>query len=253
MTISEAAQNACDKLQFTDATTIAIAKKFAVRRYNMLWDACLWNDTLGVVSVAVNDGDEVIVVGGDVEAAYNSDGNAHKLDLVVAVRFTVSGDIDGTDIPAADWQSFFQLDPNTWNNVASRKSTPTNFVNLPRQFDTALYGQSGVPKIKLVPTPDAAGTLFILGKQQSPTRQNGETAAIAADYPFTIRGCENAIMAYVEGDLLEYSRQYGKAQAKFAEASAHVGVMKDMERGQQQQISRIIPDSDGAYDFHDII
>jgi hypothetical protein len=60
-------------------------------------------------------------------------------------------------------------------------------------------------------------------------------------------------MAYTEGDLLEYSRQYGKAQAKFQEGAAQVAIMKDMERGQQQQISRIIPDSLYDYTFQDIL
>jgi hypothetical protein len=60
-------------------------------------------------------------------------------------------------------------------------------------------------------------------------------------------------MAYTEGDLLEYSRQYGKAQSKFQEGAAQVSIMKDMERGQQQQISRIIPDSLYDYTFQDIL
>ena len=126
-------------------------------------------------------------------------------------------------------------------------------MNLPRQIDTSLYGQSGVPKIKLVPTPDQAGTLFILGKQQSRVRQLGEDAAITEDASFSIRGIDNALLAFTEGDLLEYSRQYAKAQVKFQEAAAHVSVMKDMERNQQQQISRIIPEWDGQYSINDII
>jgi hypothetical protein len=47
---SEAAQAACDKLSFTDSATIALAKKFCIRRYSMIWDSCLWNDTLGIIS-----------------------------------------------------------------------------------------------------------------------------------------------------------------------------------------------------------
>ena len=47
---SEVAQAACDKLSFTDANTLALAKKFCIRRYSMIWDSCLWNDTLGVIS-----------------------------------------------------------------------------------------------------------------------------------------------------------------------------------------------------------
>lgn len=256
MTITEIAQACCDKLSFTDSATLALAKKFVVRRYSMLWDGALWNDTLGVVSIPVSAGQEVINIDAYVTSSYASyDGDDMYLDVPVAVRFTASGDVDGIEIPAAEWQSFFQLDPNVWNNVDSRKSTPNNFVNLSRLLwdGSSSYGASGIPRIKLVPTPDQAGTLFILGKKQSCVRQFGEITAIANDRPIELRGADNALMAFVEGDLLEYSRQYAKAQAKYTEGAAHVSTMKDMERGQQQQISRIIPDSDYSYDFNDIV
>ena len=250
---SEVAQAACDKLSFTDANTLALAKKFCVRRYSMIWDSCLWNDTLGVISTSVTDGQEIVVLSDYVTASYAS-GTGYNtfLDFPVATRFTIDGDTDGIEVPAAEWVSFFQLDPNTWNNVDSRKSTPGNFVNWARLIGGA-YGQAGVSRIKLVPTPNANGTLFILGKKQSQMRQFGEEQTIINDTNFELRGVENALMAYTEGDLLEYSRQYGKAQAKFQEGAAQVSIMKDMERGQQQQISRIIPDSLYDYTFQDIL
>jgi hypothetical protein len=253
MTISQVAQAACDKLSFTDAATLALAKKFCARRYALVWDACLWNDTLAVLSQAVTAQSELVTLGDPVSSTYSSTPASCLLDFPVAVRFTVDGDTNGSDLAAADWQSFFQLDPNTWNNVESRRATPSNFINMPRAIDTSLFGQSGVPQVKLVPVPDQDGTLFILGKQQSRIRQLGEDAAITEDLPFSIRGVDNALLAFTEGDLLEYSRQYAKAQAKFGEANSHVTVMKDMERNQQQQISRIIPDDDGHYTVNDIL
>jgi hypothetical protein len=256
MTPSQIAQAACDKLSFTDTNTVALAKKMCVRRYSMIWDSCLWNDTLGVISKTVSDGDEVINLDSYVTSTYSSfvDNNMY-LDVPVAIRFTVTGETGGIEIPAAEWQSFFQLDPNVWNNVDSRKSTPNNFVNLSRLMNDGVttYGESGIPRIKLVPTPNQNGTLFVLGKRQSSVRQYGESITIDNNQSFEIRGVENALMAFVEGDLLEFARQYGKAQAKFAEAAAHVGTMKDLERGQQQQISRIIPDSTYDWSFQDIV
>jgi hypothetical protein len=250
---SEVAQAACDKISFTDSATLALAKKFCIRRYSMIWDSCLWNDTLGVVSTPVTDGQELVTISEYVTATYTS-GTGYNmfLDFPVASRFTVSGDTDGIEVPAAEWVSFFQLDPNTWNNVDSRKSTPGNFVNWARVLGVS-YGEAGVPRIKLIPTPNTNGTLFILGKKQSQMRQFGEAQTISNDTNFELRGVENALMAYTEGDLLEYSRQYGKAQAKFQEGAAQVSIMKDMERGQQQQISRIIPDSLYDYTFQDIL
>ena len=59
---SQVAQAACDKLSFTDATTLALAKKFCIRRYSMIWDSCLWNDTLGVISTSVANGTELVTL-----------------------------------------------------------------------------------------------------------------------------------------------------------------------------------------------
>ena len=249
---SEVAQAACDKLSFTDSATLTLAKKFCIRRYSMIWDSCLWNDTLGVTSISVADGDEINTISTFVTTAYSSNtGYNMYMDFPVAAKFTINGDTDGIEIPSAEWVSFFQLDPNTWNNVDSRKSTPNNFVNWVRNMDVA-YGLAGVPRIKLIPVPNVNGTLFVLGKKQSQMRQFGEAQTITNDSNFELHGVENALMAYTEGDLLEYSRQYGKAQAKFQEGAAQVSIMKDMERGQQQQISRIIPDSLYDYTFQDI-
>ena len=130
---SEVAQAACDKLSFTDSATISLANKFCIRRYSMIWDSCLWNDTLGVISTSVTNGTELVTLDQTVTATYASGSGYNMfLDFPVAARFTVTGETDGIEIPAAEWVSFFQLDPNTWNNVDSRKSTPNNFVNLSR-------------------------------------------------------------------------------------------------------------------------
>ena len=64
-----------------------------------------------------------------------------------------------------------------------------------------------------------------------------------------LHGVDNAVIAYAEGYMLERARQYGKAQAKFAEAANHVQVMRDMEKGQAQSVSRIIPMEEGYDDI----
>ena len=122
---SEVAQAACDKLSFTDSATITLANKFCIRRYSMIWDSCLWNDTLGVISTSVTNGTELVTLEQTVTAT-SASGSGYNmfLDFPVAARFTITGETDGIEIPAAEWVSFFQLDPNTWNNVDSRKSTP---------------------------------------------------------------------------------------------------------------------------------
>jgi hypothetical protein len=95
-------------------------------------------------------------------------------------------------------------------------------------------------RIKPVPVPSDAGTMYVLGKLKW-------VALGDSDSP-CLRGVDNALLAYAEADMLERSRQYAKAQNKFAEASAAVQVMRDIERGQQQMVSQIIPMEEGYYD-----
>jgi len=92
---SEVAQAACDKLSFTDSATLALAKKFCIRRYSMIWDSCLWNDTLGVVSTSVTNGQELVTISQYVTAMYAS-GTGYNmfLDFPVAIRFTIDGETE---------------------------------------------------------------------------------------------------------------------------------------------------------------
>ena len=56
-----------------------------------------------------------------------------------------------------------------------------------------------------------------------------------------INGVDNALLAYVESDMLEHMRQYGKAQVKQGEAAAQMSLMRDLEMGQAAKETRVIP------------
>jgi len=63
-----------------------------------------------------------------------------------------------------------------------------------------------------------------------------------------VRGIDNALISFVEGDLLERSRQYAKAQVKYAEASSLLDIARDIERGQSAAVSILQPTVIGDYD-----
>ena len=84
--------------------------------------------------------------------------------------------------------------------------------------------------------------MFVLGKLNWVELADTDTPAL--------NGIDNALLAFAEGDMLERSRQYGKAQIKYQEAASQVQIMKDLENGQRQSISRIIPYTYDDYDFH---
>lgn len=56
-----------------------------------------------------------------------------------------------------------------------------------------------------------------------------------------IRGIDNAMLAYVEGDMLERMKQYGKAQVKFGEGQTMLAVARDVERAQSAHVQRLTP------------
>ena len=53
MTKSAIAQFVADKLQKSDAGSLALLKSFIDRRYEMIWDSGLWRETLGTTSYSV--------------------------------------------------------------------------------------------------------------------------------------------------------------------------------------------------------
>ena len=235
MTLSELADFVTTKLSDTDAASVTVCKSFINRRYQMIWDKYLWTETLGVVSKAVVASDTSLTLDGAPDITFYQSASVPTtfIDFPVATRFTPTGQDDGMEAIGYDWQTFFQLDPNVWNDVSGRRATPTGFINLPKDG-------SGYCRIKPVPTPDAAGTLYVLGKLKWVALDDNDSPCL--------RGVDNALLAYVEADMLERARQYGKAQNKYAEGKALEQVMTDIEKVQQASGSRVVPLEEGYDD-----
>ncbi len=235
MTLAQLASFITTKLSDTDAASVAVCKEFLNRRYQMLWDSSLWTESLGISTKAVAAGDTAVTVDGAPSITFFQSVSAPTtfVDFPVAIRFTESGQDDGFDIAGNDWPTFFQLDPNVWNDVSQRRARPSNFINLPKDG-------SGYCRFRPVPVPQAAGEAYVLGKLKW-------VALGDSDSP-CLRGADNALLAMAEGDMLERARQYGKAQTKFTEAAAQVQIMRDIEKGQQQSMSSITPREEGYFD-----
>ena len=239
MTLTELANFVTTKLSDTDDDSVTVCKSFINRRYQMIWDTGLWTESMGVVTQSVDAGATDISVS-DAPSIFfyqsSSDiGSERKLDFPVALKFTEDGKTDGLNMLNDSWMTFFQIDPNAWEDVTSRRANPTNFINLPKD-------SSGNCRLKPVPVPKTAGNVFVLGKLNWVVLGDDDTPAL--------NGVDNALLAFAEGDMLERARQYSKAQIKYQEAAAQVQIMKDLENGQRQSISRIIPYTYNDYDFH---
>ena len=237
MTLTELADFVTTKLSDTDDASVTVCKSFINRRYQMIWDTGLWTESMGVATQAVTAGDTSISLSDAPSITFyqSSSTPTTKVDFPVALKFTESGKDDGLNLLNDSWMTFFQIDPNAWEDVTSRRANPTNFINLPKD-------SSGNCRLKPVPVPKTAGNVFVLGKLNWVALADTDTPAL--------NGIDNALLAFAEGDMLERSRQYGKAQIKYQEAASQVQIMKDLENGQRQSISRIIPYAYVGYEFH---
>lgn len=101
------------------------------------------------------------------------------------------------------------------------------------------------PRIRLHPQPDTSYSFLILYKKKpNPLVED-------SDRP-TISNIDNALLAYVEGDLLEWQKLYDQAQMKFTEASGLLAESRDLEKNQAQKNMRIIPEYNGQWTRDDL-
>ena len=213
MTKTAIAQFVADKVQKSDAGSLTLLKSFIDRRYEMIWNSGLWRESLGTTSYAVAK-------------------DTTDVTLNSAVQFPVAVSWNDSQIAPMDYETVFQINPELFDEAG----TPTNFITLPND-------SSGNAVIKLIRKPDKAKTLLVLGKLKI-------TALGDSDSP-KINGIDSALLAYVEADMLEHMRQYGKAQVKQQEAAGAMMLMRDLETAQSAKISRLVPTMPGVWDIND--
>ena len=243
MTLAEISTFVTNKMQDTTDEAVSICKSFVKRNYENIYNSALWKETICSVSQSVAAQDTSITISSDPDFFYYPTSstvaaNAPRLDLVIAVRFTTTGDTEGFELLHEDWQAFFQWNPSLFENDASHRATPRNFTHLPKN-------SAGHCRVKLVPVPTAAGTLFTLGKLKLTNLTND------TDEP-TIRGITNALIALTEADMLEYGRRPDEAVSKRREGVELMSMAHDMEKGQQENSSRIIPLIDSRWSRDDL-
>ena len=179
MTKLEIANYVGEKVHSTDSDSIAVFKQFVDRRYEMIWNAELWRESMGTYSTSVSSGTSVI-------------------DLTIEMDFPVSAYWDEREITPVDYQRVFQINPA----LLDESGTPTDFIVLSK----SVSARGTRPRIQLIRVPNETKTLLVLGKLVvTPLTDN--------DSP-TISGIDNALVTYVEADAREYLQQYAKAQAK---------------------------------------
>ena len=213
MTKTEIAQFVGDKLQKTDGASLTMMKSFVDRRYEMIWGSGLWRESVGTTSYSVT-------------------AETSEVTLNSTVDFPLAAAWDDNEITPVNYETVFSISPEMFDE----SGTPTNFITLPND-------SSGNSRIRLLRKPDKAKTLLVLGKLK--------VVALADTDSPKINGITNALIAYVEADMLEHLRQYGKAQVKVAEAAAQMALMRDLEVSQSAKITKLVPEVASVWDVSD--
>jgi len=215
MTKTSIAQFVADKVQKTDQSSLTMLKSFVDRRYEMIWNSALWRESLGTTSYTVAV-------------------DTQEVTLESSVDFPVSARWDDKEITPIDYSAVFQIDPTLFNDAGA----VVNFIVLPKD-------SSGDARVKLLRKPDTEKSLLILGKLKIVELGDSDSPKI--------NGIDNVLVSMVEGDMLEHTRQYLKAQGKFTEAMNHLNIAKDLENHQSASQTRIIPEIAGHWDSNSFI
>src|SRR5436190_10342563 len=198
LTLAQMATFITNKVGQFDSTSIALCKTFLDRRYRMIWDSFFWRDTELLGSASLTAGNATFAYPGGMERVVSiRAGGDHFLDPV-------------------NQDFLIQSDPT----IFERSGTPIYYDE-----NTT---SAGVNQIIVYPTPAVNTNFLILGKRLC--------AGLSADADISIlRNCDNAIIAFAMGDMLERARQYGKSQSKFQEAASLLEEAKNVESAQANQ------------------
>lgn len=211
MTLDEHTSFICSKVGQTDELSREACASYVRTRYRMLWDSLLWRDTRCLANVT---------------AAGSTVALPAAIERVVSIRFT-SANGETAFLESVDDASLLENFPG----VLGQTGTPRYYEEFADFDDPA-----NLRKLRLFPSPSPAFpvTLLIAGKRPFPGLADGSSAPI-------LRNVDNALLTFATGDMLERQRQYGKAQAKFSEAAAHLAAMVELETRQGGQIVQLIP------------
>jgi hypothetical protein len=205
MTLQEIADYAAAKVGLSDQTTIAKAKLFAQHRWKIIWNRFSWHQSRMQQNIAVPAGTQDVT-------------------LDPLMEFAI----------AARWNGFYEL------LVTSDLTMLRNFpLGLDTQgavtgFDPLPRDSSGNARLRLYSIPKQDSTMLVIGKAKCPDLVNG------TDSP-SIPGADETLVASVQGDLMQWLRQYSKADQHFQEAGAHLANMMQIERDVAASDLRIVP------------
>jgi hypothetical protein len=215
LTVQEITDFVATKAGVTDTAAKTTIKGFARRRHDIIWDSYLWKESKVSESHTAISGVQDVTL-------------TSAIDKVIRVRWN-----DYQILPITQEQ-VFQLNAPAFD----RDGPVLSFSLLPKS-------DSGLSKIRLFEIPQESKELLVLGKAPKPSLSNDTDTS-------PLSGVDQAWIAYVNGDVMQWMRQFSKAKDYFVEARHYHDKMIELETEQAAHQTQIIPADDGAYGINDI-
>jgi hypothetical protein len=192
----------------------------------MLWNAQLWDESVSIIAL-VPQAHPIELQGVDfVESAWHRRDPAEPWRKLKPIGLTLM-DRNGAQL-FADQDS-----PDVRPEYFAQKQTKSASAGA-----ASLSGDGQMHSVIVTVLPaigEQLGQFRFTIKNQCPALAND------SDVP-TLPACDNALLAYTLGDMLQDLRQYTKANAMFAEAQAHVQTMTNAALNQKSNPQVLLPD-----------
>ena len=216
MTLDEYTSFICSKIGQNDDLSRQACDSYVRARYRMIWDSLLWRDARCLANVTATGATLALPA---------------AVERVVSIRLAAAG---GDSAPGHTGY----LEPVDGASLLASVPGVIGQTGVPHYYEefADVDDPAHLRKLRLFPAPSSAlpSPLLIAGKRPFPGLADGTSTPV-------LRNIDNALLAFATGDMLERQRQYGKAQAKYHEAAAHLAAMVDLEVRQGGQIIQLIP------------
>jgi hypothetical protein len=211
LTLAQMTQFVVAKVGQYDSVSQSLCRSYINARYKMVWDAYFWRDSQMTAAVALDDGSER-------SNFVYPDG----MDRIVTIKLE-----NDTFLDPVDETFLLETDPT----ILTRTGIPQFYSELRMTRINPPNVMFRCVKFYPILEDGASANFYIFGKRICPDlTSDGDTSAL--------RNCDNVIIAYATGDMLERLRQYGKAQSKFQEAAALLQEAQNVEAAQANKVRR---------------
>ncbi|MBS0229461.1 MAG: hypothetical protein JSS23_12320 [Proteobacteria bacterium] len=206
MTLYELADFCSQAVGIADNITRDQAKTFIRHRWRMLWGSRTWKQALVTHTQSVPAGTHEVTLTDPI------------LDRMINARWGESQALEGVAPDLA-----FRTDPRAWD----QQGQIVGYTEWQKAAD-------GLLVIRLMYAPIETKDLLCLCKRKCPELLTDSSVP-------QLTAVDQALMAYGQGDLYRWLRQFSKANQLFEEGAAHVAQMISIDTDQSATSQRLVP------------